>query len=161
MTKPNALKGDVSFCMTVNLVYVMINVSVKEEMKPDNIGYNREQVKSYIQRIRNCKPVSMIYDARDFNGEIQMSKYIKAADAAEKISEQYGIPFWELVDVFRDIPVADVREIVRARWKYDDGMDLECSRCGRLALTPFYSSVQYRSRYCPNCGAKMNGEQTT
>ena len=44
-----------------------------------------------------------------------MSKYIKAADAAEKISEQYGIPIHELVDVFRDIPDADVREIVRAR----------------------------------------------
>ncbi len=157
MTKPNALKGDVSFCMTVNLVYVMINVSVKEEMKPDNIEYNREQVKSYIQSIRNCKPVSAIYDARDFNGEIQMSKYIKDADAAEKISEQYGIPFWELADVFKGMYATDVKEVKHGHWKYDDGMDLECSRCGRLALTPFYSSVQYRSRYCPNCGAKMDG----
>lgn len=37
-------------------------------MKPDNIEYNREQVKSYIQRTRNYKPVSAIYDARDFKG---------------------------------------------------------------------------------------------
>lgn len=86
---------------------------VKRKLKERK--YNREQVKSYIQSIRNYKPVSAIYDARDFKGEIQMSKYIKAADAAEKISEQYGIPIHELVDVFRDIPDADVREIVRAR----------------------------------------------
>lgn len=158
MTKPNALKGDVSFCMTVNLVYVMINVSVKEEMKPDDIEYNREQVKSYIQSIRNCKSVSTIYDARDFNGEIQMSKYIEAADAAEKISEQYGIPFWELVDVFRDIPDADVREIVRARWKYDVIKETVCSVCGESALIPRRRDEQYRSPYCPNCGAKMEGD---
>lgn len=158
MTKPNALKGDVSFCMTVNLVYVMINVSVKEEMKPDNIEYNREQVKSYIQSIRNCKPVSAIYDARDFNGEIQMSKYISAEDAAEKISEQYRIPIHELVDVFGDIPAADVEEVAHGYWKYDDGMDFVCTECGRLALTSRYAYAQYRSPYCPYCGAKMEGD---
>lgn len=86
-----------------------------------------------------------------------MPRYISAADAAEKISDKYDIPIDELADVFADIPSANVKEVVHGYWKYDDGLDLECSRCGRLALTPFYSSVQYRSAYCPNCGAKMGG----
>lgn len=123
-------------------------------MKPDNIEYNREQVKSYIQSIRNCKPVSAIYDARDFNGEIQMSKYIEAADAAEKISEQYGIPFWELVDVFRDIPVADVREIVRARWKYDVIKETVCSVCGESALIPRRRDEHTVHRTAPTVGLR-------
>lgn len=125
--------------------------------KLDDIEYNREQVKSYIQRTRNCKPVSTIYDVRDFKGEIQMSKYISAADAAEKISEQYGIPIDELADVFVDIPAAGVKEVVHGKWKYDDGMNWECSRCRRLALTFFCCDEQCRSPYCPNCGAKMDG----
>lgn len=87
-----------------------------------------------------------------------MPRYIEVAGAAEKISEKYSIPLHELVDVFGDIPSADVKEVKYGYWKYDDGMDLECSVCGRLALTPFYSSVQYRSQYCPHCGAKMEGK---
>lgn len=39
-----------------------------------------------------------------------MSSYIEAAGAAEKISKKCGIPLHELVDVFWDIPSADVKK---------------------------------------------------
>lgn len=87
-----------------------------------------------------------------------MSRYIEAAGAAEKISEKYSIPLHELMDVFWDIPSADVKEVKYGYWKYNVIKELVCSVCGRLALTPFYSSVQYRSQYCPHCGAKMDGD---
>lgn len=87
-----------------------------------------------------------------------MSKYISAADAAEKISEQYGIPLHELVDVFKGMYATDVKEVVHGKWKYNVIKETVCSVCGGLALTSFYSGVQYRSQYCPNCGAKMDGD---
>ena len=50
-----------------------------------------------------------------------MSKYVNAADAAEKIAEKHGIPLGDLVDTFAEIPAADVVEVVRCRecvhWK--------------------------------------------
>ena len=42
-----------------------------------------------------------------------MSKYVNAADAAEKIAEKHGIPLGDLVDTFAKIPAADVVEVVR------------------------------------------------
>ena len=37
-----------------------------------------------------------------------MTKYVKAVECAEKISEKLGIPLGDLVDVFAEIPAADV-----------------------------------------------------
>ena len=130
----------------------------KEIMKKLNeVEHDRERVKLYIQRIRNYKPVATIYDVQDFKGEQAMPKYIEAVETAEKISEKYGIPLHELVDIFAEIPAADVKKVVHAKWERDDGMDLVCAACGRLALTSCYAYVQYRSAYCPHCGAKMDG----
>lgn len=89
-----------------------------------------------------------------------MPKYIQAVDAAEKISEKYGIPIYELVDVFQDIPSADVKKVVHAKWECD-GKNLICTSCGTLVLTSCYDYVQYRSVYCPHCGANMDGGKTT
>lgn len=44
-----------------------------------------------------------------------MSKYVNAADAAEKIAEKHGIRIADLCDTFGDIPAADVVEVVRCR----------------------------------------------
>ena len=59
-----------------------------------------------------------------------MSKYVNAADAAEKIAEKHGIPIADLVDTFAEIPAADVVEVVRCReCKYwgDEAGELERS----------------------------------
>lgn len=40
-----------------------------------------------------------------------MTKYIKAAACADIISEKFNIPLDDLVDVFADIPAADVEEV--------------------------------------------------
>ena len=67
-----------------------------------------------------------------------MSKYVNAADAAEKIAEKHGIPLGDLVDTFAEIPAADVVEVVRCReCKYwgDEAGELQrsdgvlCARC--------------------------------
>ncbi len=49
--------------------------------------------------------------------------------------------------VIKDIPVADVAPVKHGEW-----MGSVCSTCGES--TSFY----YDCRYCPQCGAKMDGK---
>lgn len=51
-----------------------------------------------------------------------------------------------------DIPAADVRPERHGEWLHcDDGL-CECSECGTVAGDNFY-------KFCPNCGAKMDGKR--
>ena len=84
-----------------------------------------------------------------------MSKYLNAADAAEKIAEKHGIPLGDLIDTFAEIPAADVVEVRHGRWieqeKYIFGVMYDCSICDDRILDNGHSWD-----YCPNCGAKMD-----
>ena len=56
--------------------------------------------------------------------------------------------------VLNDVPAADVAPVKRGRWKYTPAYQgakfgfYNCSSCG----SPFWWNT---SRYCPDCGAKM------
>lgn len=39
-----------------------------------------------------------------------MTKYVKATEAADKISKELNIPMNKLVDIFAEIPRADVKK---------------------------------------------------
>ena len=55
------------------------------------------------------------------------------------------------------IPAADVVPVVHGRWEFDKvEMEVYCSVCGRNA--PIGMSSYIRHKYCPNCGARMDGE---
>ena len=82
-----------------------------------------------------------------------MSKYVNAADAAEKIAEKHGIPLGDLVDTFAEIPAADVVEVRRGRWIEENGIQI-CSECGEE-----HEWEDYRAPYCDTCGARMNKEE--
>ena len=63
-----------------------------------------------------------------------MARYIKAVDCAEIISEKLSIPLGDLVDVFSEIPTADVVEVVRCkdcRYCYNNP-NLNIYRCARF-----------------------------
>ena len=51
------------------------------------------------------------------------------------------------------IPAADVRPVVRGKWITVMYHLYECSECGAA-----YQDVGYGFNYCPNCGARMDGE---
>ncbi len=98
-----------------------------------------------------------------------MSRFIKAVDAAEVISSELGIHIGDLVDVFAKIPTADVVEIRHGRWlPSPDGINpIRCSKCNMPALfiageNEFgdFEICRYPSSYCPECGAKMDGERS-
>lgn len=51
---------------------------------------------------------------------------------------------------------ADVAPVRRGRWEKCDNLKPKCSVCGEYHL---YAWSDYRKcNYCPNCGAKMDGE---
>lgn len=83
-----------------------------------------------------------------------MSKYVNAADAAEKIAEKHRIRIADLCDTFGDIPAADVTPVVHGRKIEDEGIGVFylCSLCGEC--------LPYGANYCPNYGAKMDKEET-
>lgn len=57
------------------------------------------------------------------------------------------------IDALLNIPAADVVPVVHGRWVYPLGMawSYVCSECGK-------SIGVIKHNYCPNCGARMDGE---
>ena len=98
-----------------------------------------------------------------------MARYIDADDAAQRIMyymshtpERCG-EHYAYKAALKEIvgsPTANVAEVKHGAWingRYNDWKDNVyeemCSVCGRY-------SQEYGKRYCPNCGAKMDGGKT-
>lgn len=102
-------------------------------------------------------------------------KYIDAGSAKsviKKVCETYNIAFENghggfgdmLVKAIDDMPAADVQEVRHGKWidtepKYDYenhcAAHYQCSECGRR--TGIKQTRTYK--YCPRCGARMDGEE--
>lgn len=93
-----------------------------------------------------------------------MSDYIKREDAIELAKDSQADLALEgdnqsFAEELESIPSADVAPVRHGRWEGCKG-DITCSACGEYAL---YDSedieMQYRTLYCPFCGAKMDGRK--
>lgn len=64
---------------------------------------------------------------------------------------------WNVADELRNLPAAD--PVKHGKWEYRNIGGWHCSVCDEQA--PFWcmASTQNLSKYCPNCGAKMDGEE--
>lgn len=89
-----------------------------------------------------------------------MAKYIRAVEAAEKVAGIFKVPMADLVDIFSEIPAADVAPVVHGCFEpcFDENGNwrqgfAKCSNCGK----EYYAQVINHFGYCPNCGAKMDG----
>ena len=65
-----------------------------------------------------------------------------------------------------EAPAADVAEVVHGRWKLLDecsNAGVYCSICHKAVYreSAWYKNVHIKSKYCPNCGAKMDKEDET
>lgn len=88
-----------------------------------------------------------------------MAEYIDRAEYCEKYcrcSNEYcdrqSCPIWKA-------PAADVAPVVHGRWVFETATAntlsrIKCDICGWWTLDP---SVDNSYKYCPNCGAKMDG----
>lgn len=76
----------------------------------------------------------------------------------KKEEKHYGItPVFFALNAARDyikkLPAADVQEIKRGEWKINsDGYYPYCSECGKEPNNGIMS------KFCPECGAKMDGK---
>ena len=63
--------------------------------------------------------------------------------------------YLRLLDVgkfFQSIPAADVVEVKHGKWvSHDFEVTFSCSKCD-------FTTDFHLSKYCPNCGARMDGE---
>ena len=72
-----------------------------------------------------------------------------------------GLSYYgELIGCIEDARAADVAEVVHGQWYMledcaNDG--LYCSACGRRVHHEEFAYKKLKSKYCPNCGAKMDG----
>lgn len=87
-----------------------------------------------------------------------MPRYIDAEALMQKFCKQCGVKDREYFChahcgdrmIIESIPTADVQSVKHGRWMYP----FYCSECG---FTPYYSS-DLAYNYCPNCGARMDGD---
>lgn len=85
-----------------------------------------------------------------------MAEYIErdfVLDVVKRTSGDYAAAFCEIAHH----KAADVAPVVHGKWAYGEDIDIQCSVCGVDALTEG-DYRQVKSRYCPNCGAKMDLE---
>ena len=91
-----------------------------------------------------------------------MAEYIDKQEAIETVAfyreDPDGID--HALNSIKSIPSADVVPVAHGRWSEElvcGGMnemwDYTCSVCGGVVHNPYH----YMS-YCPNCGAKMDGD---
>ena len=85
-----------------------------------------------------------------------MSDYIKREDAVEKLEFHISM---DLLDDIKDIPPADVAPVRHGRWEDEFKEDAEAFMKHRYVCTVCGKWQTYgKTAYCPNCGAKMDGE---
>ena len=61
-----------------------------------------------------------------------------------------------IAEYIKSIPAADVRPVVRAKWRLNNDGSGTCSHCGRTQNDCWdYDNCD---NYCPNCGADMREE---
>ena len=89
-----------------------------------------------------------------------MAEYIERESAIESIMSQppdAHYPHW-YADKIKALPAADVAPVRHGLWRkggYVCGeTEWQCSACGE---TEWRTSI-YRLKYCPFCGAKMDGD---
>lgn len=89
-----------------------------------------------------------------------MAEYIRK-DVLTRVYMEKGKDKLRLATVINELemlPAADVAPVVHGKWVYGEDVDIQCSVCGVDALTEG-DYRQVKSRYCPNCGAKMDLEE--
>lgn len=90
-----------------------------------------------------------------------MGEYISREYLLAEYDRQHQGPPGGARKIIVDAPAADVVEVRHGRWMWDGGEDMHyyCSRCHHNAYGCTTEILDGKYRYCPNCGAKMDGGQ--
>ena len=91
----------------------------------------------------------------------KLSRMIEYCKTDSKVNGLTAL--FQVGDALMDCHTVDAVEVVHGRWFMRGGI-FRCSECDSKALLNLDSNVggcreytHFRSNYCPNCGAKMDG----
>lgn len=71
-----------------------------------------------------------------------------------------GILCWDAHDFIDHVPTIEAEPVRHGRWiRRETVLDTECkcSVCGYKDFVPKHDNYWFRRKFCPNCGAKMDG----
>ena len=71
--------------------------------------------------------------------------------------------FTNVIDYIEDAPTIDAKPVLHGRWVVLDecaNAGAYCSVCHKKVYKECYGNCKMKSTYCPNCGAKMDGDQS-
>lgn len=99
-----------------------------------------------------------------------MSKYIDLEKAIERLNaslafSNFGTDGYFLLGVVEDLlnnqPSADVVEVRHAEWELIEKEDFiyEIRKCSACGAERFFEEDDKLCNFCPDCGAKMDGER--
>lgn len=93
-----------------------------------------------------------------------MPEYIEREallNEAKKRAQAFSVAL--IYEAIKEAPACDVVEVVRGEWVEIQKYDIfECSECGYEWYVQGIAKVhplENSAHYCPNCGAKMDGER--
>lgn len=95
-----------------------------------------------------------------------MADYIDRQAAIEAACKGFCHPGARCPDVecreqtkfIREIPSADVVPVVHGKWEHD-GHHIRCNQCGTVICRTDREGDMIPRNFCPNCGARMDGER--
>ncbi len=79
------------------------------------------------------------------------------ADVMEDFGDgtcDWGFGMQNIREVINSVPTADVEPVRHGWWQ----VNRRCSECGNPAPLAYSEPDYWKSKYCPNCGAKMDME---
>lgn len=71
------------------------------------------------------------------------------------------IPYRDIKKSIANTPFADVVEVKHGEWQLLEECSNEgvyCSVCHKKVYRKDYANQKIKSKYCPNCGARMDGD---
>ena len=94
-------------------------------------------------------------NANDLQARLERKK---AGIANQRYTEGWNDCMMRVKSMVSTAPAVDVAPVVHGMWvyvkTYYDIDECNCSLCGQLMTT----AIDKRMNYCPNCGAKMDGD---
>jgi hypothetical protein len=95
-----------------------------------------------------------------------MDEYISREEVVEEIKSRistaenawesgYNTAMAEIREWIKRIPSADVQPVKHGRWINEGFLNIYCSNCSK---TPDGWPTPMQTDYCPNCGARMDGD---